>query len=219
MSNSKLRDVEIESANILVIEVTVVSKYVREFCSDRRPQFLALMGLIYFIYALSTGWNLWTWTALIGGMVFFFVSEYFTHRFLLHGIGKLIMPKGYKAHVDHHEYPEQIANMLTPNRYNIPYHIALWLIHSLIFQSIHLAAAYLGGFIIFQIYYEWAHFVSHRPIVPRTTWGKSIKKHHLLHHFKTSQAYYGVTNSALDHLLGTDQAAGGKRAESEGATL
>jgi 4-hydroxysphinganine ceramide fatty acyl 2-hydroxylase len=194
-----------------------MSKYFREFCSDRRPQFLTFMWLVYIIYALSTGWNRWTWAALAGGFVFFFISEYFTHRFLLHGIGKFIMPKGYKIHVDHHEHPDQLLYMLTPNRYNIPYHLALWLIHSLIFQSIHLASAYIGGFITFQIYYEWAHFVSHRPVAPRSAWGKYIKKHHLLHHFKTSHAYYGVTNPALDHLLGTDQAAGGKPTNSDGA--
>jgi 4-hydroxysphinganine ceramide fatty acyl 2-hydroxylase len=196
-----------------------MAKHLREFCSDRRPQFLALMWLIYFIYALSTGWNRWTWAALIGGVVFFFIGEYVTHRFLLHGFGKWILREAYKGHEDHHQHPGQIAYMLTPNRYNIPYHIALWLIFSLIFQSIHMGAAYMGGFITYQIHYEWTHFISHRPIAPATAWGKYIKKHHLLHHFKSSHAYYGVTNTALDHVLGTDQSAGGKLTNSDGAAL
>jgi 4-hydroxysphinganine ceramide fatty acyl 2-hydroxylase len=187
-----------------------VTKFIREFSSDRRPQFLAIMWLIYITYAVLTGWSLITWGALLGGILFFFIFEYITHRFLLHGIGRVLMPRAYKGHVDHHEHPEQLSHMLTPNSYNIPYHPFLWVVFGLSFQSFHAAAAFMGGFVAFQLYYEWSHFVAHRPIAPRTAWGKYMKKHHLLHHYKASHAYYGVTNSALDHMLGTDEAPAGK---------
>jgi 4-hydroxysphinganine ceramide fatty acyl 2-hydroxylase len=187
-----------------------LTKFIYEFSSDRRPQFLALMWMIYLIYALLTGWVLWTWAALFGGVLFFFVFEYMTHRFLLHGVGRFIFPRAYRGHLDHHDQPDELRHMLTPNSYNIPYHPFLWLVFGLVFQSFHMASAFMGGFITFQIYYEWSHYVAHRPITPRTAWGKYMKKHHLLHHYKASQAYYGVTNSALDRMLRTNEGPAGK---------
>lgn len=194
--------------------------YFREFCSDSRPRVVAGMGLVYFLYAAITGWTLVSWAALAAGLLFFWVAEYVIHRVLLHGIGRKLMPKAYRSHVDHHEHPDRLDFMLTPNRYNVTVHPALLLLFGLTLQSVHLGAAFMGGFAAYQLYYEWAHFVSHRPVTPGTRWGRAVKKHHLLHHYKSAQAFYGVTNRTIDRLLGTGEGtAGGTQGTGRGKSM
>ncbi|MFB6364316.1 sterol desaturase family protein [Paenibacillus elgii] len=69
----------------------------------------------------------------------------------------------------------------------------------------------LGGLIFvlsdllisFLLYYEWTHYVAHRPIKPITPWGRWMKKVHLWHHYKSKNYWYGVTNPLFDVMLGT----------------
>jgi 4-hydroxysphinganine ceramide fatty acyl 2-hydroxylase len=178
-------------------------RYLLEFWSDRRPQFLAFMWLVYLIAAAYTGWQKWSLGFAAGGFLLFFLAEYFLHRFLLHGLGKYILPVAYKGHEGHHDDPNSMTYLLTPNIYNIPTHLILWVVFTLIFGSLHFSSIWMMGLGTYQLYYEWAHYVSHRPIVPQTAWGKHVKKHHLLHHFKSQEGWYGVTNDAFDRVLGT----------------
>jgi 4-hydroxysphinganine ceramide fatty acyl 2-hydroxylase len=183
----------------------------KECMPDRRVLFLAAMWLVYGISAGVTGFHDWTWIYIVCGIMMFYVFEYILHRWLLHGIGKWLMPKAYHEHHYHHDEPEKIDFLLTPNSYNIPYHALLWVGFSLILGfsyadalvGFHYASALLFTFCLSQMYYEWIHFVSHRPITPRTNWGKHMKKHHLLHHFKSPEAWYGVTNDHIDRVMGT----------------
>jgi len=188
-----------------------MSSVQKEFLTDRRVLFLAAIGLAYLISAVVTGFHDWTWLYLIIGIATFYVFEYILHRWLLHGIGKWIMPRAYHEHHYHHDEPEKIEFLLTPNSYNVPYHFLLWVLFTVVFSlsygtafvGFHYASALLFTFCLSQLYYEWIHFVSHRPITPRTKWGKHMKKHHLLHHFKSPDAWYGVTNDSIDRVMGT----------------
>ncbi|AIY04525.1 fatty acid hydroxylase [Planococcus sp. PAMC 21323] len=51
--------------------------------------------------------------------------------------------------------------------------------------------------------YEWKHYVAHRPIKPKTKFGKNVKKLHILHHFKNENYWYGVSTPFVDVLFGT----------------
>ncbi len=53
------------------------------------------------------------------------------------------------------------------------------------------------------LYYEWTHFIAHRPVQPKSAWGKWVKKLHLLHHYKNENYWFGVTNPSMDYLFGT----------------
>jgi sterol desaturase/sphingolipid hydroxylase (fatty acid hydroxylase superfamily) len=181
-----------------------MNPYVKEFWTDRRPQFISLMLLVYLISGLVTGYQKWTLVALVGGLLLFFVIEYFIHRFFLHGLFSVIYPVAYKGHEAHHKDPKAMKYLLTPNSYNIPYHFLLWIVFSLATGSFHLGSVMMVGFTAYQLWYEWIHFVSHRPIVPRTAFGKWMKKFHLLHHYKHEGRYYGVTHPTFDILFGTD---------------
>lgn len=176
---------------------------VKEFWFDKRIVFVTAMLILYTLTAAFTPYTSWTWTAAGSGIILFFFIEYLVHRFALHGIFSKIMPKAYREHDIHHKDPKNIRYMLTPNTYNVPYHLGLGIAFATLFQNIHLASSIMVGFGAYQLFYEWMHYVSHRPITPKTPWGKWMKQFHMLHHHKNAEGYYGVTHPALDIAFGT----------------
>lgn len=180
-----------------------MSAQVKEFAKDGRPLFIGFVCLADIVIAAASYHN-WLWLALAAGLVFFFVIEYFIHRFILHGLMKAVLPQAYEGHVRHHIEPTTMKFMLTPNVYNVPGYVAIWVVGWLITRNVPIMAAFIVGVSLAQLNYEWTHFVSHRPIVPKTAWGKWMKKFHLLHHYKNEHYWFGVTHPTLDHLFRTD---------------
>ncbi len=180
-----------------------MSGNLKQFWTDRRVLFISFMFVVYVCFSVFTPGSRWTWIAIMAGVLFFFFVEYFTHRFILHGYFAKVMPNAYKGHEDHHDHPNELAYMLTPNGYNVPLHLVFWAVFSAALWNIHLGSAVMVGTCGYQLYYEWTHFVSHRPIKPLTPWGRWMKKYHLLHHYKHADYWFGVTNSALDKVCGT----------------
>ncbi|GIP22612.1 sterol desaturase family protein [Paenibacillus sp. J22TS3] len=181
----------------------------KEFATDSRVLFISFMLVVYTAVTVITPYSPLMWIAMLGGLLVFFITEYVSHRYILHGWLSRMMPKAHEGHDKHHENPQDFENMLTPNTYNVPVHLLFWVIFCLALQSIHLGSALMIGVALYHLLYEWVHYVSHRPITPRTRWGKWMKKYHLLHHFKDEKYYFGVTNPALDMMLGTDQSPAG----------
>ncbi|MDP9728256.1 sterol desaturase family protein [Alicyclobacillus tolerans] len=178
-------------------------EYLLEFWTDRRVMFLSLVFIASIILTFSLHHSLKLWIAFLSGAVAWYFIEYIVHRFILHGILSKIMPRAYEGHVRHHTHPEEMKTLLTPNQYNIPGYLGIFLLCIWISHSLDISFAFLTTLSICQLYYEWSHFVSHRPIVPLTPWGKWMKKFHLLHHFQNEHYWFGVTNSTLDALVGT----------------
>ncbi|GAA3405665.1 sterol desaturase family protein [Paenibacillus hodogayensis] len=193
--------------------------HLKEFCKDGRVLFIGIMWIVYASVAMATGWNGRTWAWVGAGIAIFFFVEYFVHRFVLHGVLCRWMPKAHQGHDDHHAHPTEMRHLLTPNSYNVPTHFALWLVCSASTASVHAGSAVMMGVAALHMYYEWTHFVSHRPIAPRTRWGKWMKKYHLLHHYKSPDSWYGVTNPALDKLFGTEGQVRGKDAGNKEGTF
>jgi 4-hydroxysphinganine ceramide fatty acyl 2-hydroxylase len=177
--------------------------YVREFATDRRVLFIAAEFVLAAVLALATPWSGATFLWFLGGILFFFFVEYLIHRFILHGILRYLLPPAYKGHVMHHAHPTEMQYLLTPNVYNVPSYAAVWLMVWLITRDLHVTATFIAGTSAYQLYYEWTHYVSHRPIIPKTPWGRWMKKFHLLHHYKNEDYWFGVTHPTMDVLFGT----------------
>ncbi|MBA4493114.1 sterol desaturase family protein [Paenactinomyces guangxiensis] len=183
-----------------------MSKYLKEFLFF--PD-IFIMCLVFFAGISTTlTWSDrgWTWLALALGALLFAISEYLTHRFIFH----LKPPKNQfllqllkRLHYDHHEDPNNLKLLFLPLWYTGPQFIAVGIIAFFITKDISLTVGFLTGGIAYHLYYEWKHYVAHRPVKPFTSWGRKLKKYHLLHHFKSEHYWYGVTNPAIDHLMGT----------------
>lgn len=108
-----------------------------------------------------------------------------------------------RLHYDHHEDPQNLRLLFLPVWYSIPNFLVVFAASWLITRSLPLAACVTVGGLTALAYYEWTHYVAHRPIIPRTRWGRWMKKYHLWHHFKNEHFWFGVTNPSLDFLAGT----------------
>lgn len=192
-------------------------QYVREFCSHRLIVFLLSVCVISGMTLAFTAGSMVSWVVFAAGIVLVILTEYFVHRFILHEFPNLF-PAMYRGHVAHHEHPNDPEHLFGPVRYDLAGYAVIFLFVWLC-SSIHLASSLIFGAVLCQLYYQWKHFVSHRPIVPITPWGKWMKKKHLLHHHLDEHAWYGVSNPILDVLMGTNMPnAGNKPSKPQHAT-
>jgi ABC-type nickel/cobalt efflux system permease component RcnA len=189
-------------------------QYVREFFSHRLIIFITCVWFLSGIATVLTSGASLPWLAFISGILLFVVAEYIVHRFVLHEFPKLA-PGAYRGHDFHHQYPNDSQYLFGPIRYDLAGYTLLVVISWCITGSFHQASAVVFGAALCQMYYQWKHFVSHRPIVPITRWGKWVKKKHLLHHYLDEEAWYGVSNPLMDVLLGTNTSAKSKNKTSK----
>lgn len=179
-----------------------MARYYREFFTNPMIAFITAVAAVGLALTIATfgGWRTVLYYLL--GMALYAVFEYAVHRYLLHEFPKLI-PAMYKGHVDHHDHPNDIDHLFSPLRYDVcvyaGYFVALWAIG----RDLRTVVAWMAGTALFQLYYQWMHYVAHRPITPITPWGKWMRKKHLLHHFMDEHAWYGVSHPAMDYLMGT----------------
>jgi len=145
------------------------------------------------------------WLMLAGALAFF-CSEYTTHRFLFHARPSTIpwlLRLQHRLHYDHHIDPARLDLLFLPPWFVVPAAGLFYLVYLVVVHDRVRALALLAGSLAALLYYEWTHYVAHTPYVPRTPWGRWIKKYHLWHHFKNEHLWYGVTNPAGDLLART----------------
>ena len=136
----------------------------------------------------------------IGALVFF-VSEYTTHRFMLHALpspNAFVLGLQRRLHYDHHVEPARLDLLFLPLWFAIPVATLTLAIYFAVTRNWTTSAALLLGSIAGLLWYEWVHYVAHIPFVPKTPFGRWIKKYHLWHHFKNERMWFGVTNPSLD---------------------
>jgi len=176
----------------------------REFLTSPLIRFIAALGLIGVILTVLYYDNRVTIIGLASGALVYAGAEYLVHRYLLHEFPKLA-PALYRGHVKHHQHPRELKYLFSPVHYDaLIYSVYIPLVW-LVFQRFAIVVAVVTGSLLFQIYYQWMHFVAHRPITPRTAWGKWMKKKHLLHHYKDEYSWYGVSHPVLDFVFGTNK--------------
>jgi hypothetical protein len=141
--------------------------------------------------------------AAIGALVFF-GSEYTTHRFLLHAAplkNPTLLGLQHRLHYDHHVAPADVELLFLPWWFVVPITLLTAAIYGAITRDAGWTLSLLFGSLAGLFYYEWVHYVAHTPFVPRTPYGRWIKKYHLWHHYKNERLWFGVTNPSTD-LLG-----------------
>lgn len=182
------------------------TKYVKEFATfpDVAVMLVLLVPLMgyTFFHALSIG----TWIAFVIGMATYAMSEYAVHRFLFHmktPENPFLLKMIKRLHFDHHADPNDLKLLFLPIWFSLPGFAIYAVIFYFITTNLPLTIAYLAGIIIYFMYYEWKHYIAHRPIQPRTSLGKRIKKAHLWHHFKNENYWFGVTHTSVDKTFGT----------------
>ncbi|MFU1795209.1 sterol desaturase family protein [Paenibacillus azoreducens] len=182
------------------------AKYAKEFFCFPDICIMCVLFLISFGFLIPNLTSIGPWIAFAFGMAAYSAAEYFTHRFLFH----IKTPKNpfflkliKRLHYDHHVNPNNLHLLFLPVWYTLPNTAIAGAIAYFLTSSLVITNAFIAGVMIFLLFYEWKHYIAHRPVQPVSPWGRWMKKVHLWHHFKNENYWYGVTNPLYDWALGT----------------
>jgi dihydroceramide fatty acyl 2-hydroxylase len=137
------------------------------------------------------------------GIFLWTLTEYLLHRFVFHFEGKSKLSKrlAYIAHGIHHDDPEDPTRLVMPPFGAMILATPIFLFFRLIFGTPWVEPLFFF-FLIGYLAYDYTHYAVHH-IPPRTFIGRYLKKQHMLHHFVTQNARYGVSTPLWDIIFGT----------------
>lgn len=152
-----------------------------------------------------------TWFTL--GATGWLASEYAIHRFVGHGPlrrapegRERLTPKGIAAafnveHVAHHTDTSYFA---PTSQKILAASVAIPVVGAALtpFVGVRRAVSFACGLTAMYGTYEFLHRRVHTH-PPKNAYGRWLRKHHLLHHYKTPKMNHGVTTPLFDHLFGT----------------
>jgi fatty acid hydroxylase family protein len=180
-------------------------RLVREALAQRDYAWLCLLAIGIGLALLDGPHEPFVLVAIGVGVLLWLPEEYVFHRFVLH-LPRLPWRLAWqiqkRAHYKHHRVPDDARYLFIP----------MWTSPGLIALGGALGAGLLGGRgwlacafgqAVMLCLYELTHFAAHMPYRPRTRWGRTMKRHHLLHHYKHERYWFGVTTPLGDWIART----------------
>ncbi len=130
-------------------------------------------------------------------------AEYFVHKKLFHwqGIGPISRRFHDIAHGFHHNFPDDPQRLVMPLAVSISLASLvgslLWLV-----DRPALTVPWFTGFLAGYLFYDFMHWSTHfrRPI---NAWERTMRAHHMSHHFADIDTNFGISHRWVDRLLGT----------------
>ncbi len=141
--------------------------------------------------------------ATLGGYVIWTLTEYFGHRFPFHykhpsRFGRRIH---FLVHGVHHDHPNDPLRLVMPVLLSGPIMlIALGVVTLLC--GLPLGYPVLMGFMIGYLAYDMIHYYTHHAN-PTTKLGQTLRRLHLMHHFRDPTRGFGVAAPWWDYVFGT----------------
>ncbi|WP_027410439.1 sterol desaturase family protein [Anoxybacteroides tepidamans] len=181
-------------------------KYVKEFFSVKDVAMMSATAFISVVLMINYAKSATVLLPFLIGVILYILSEYLTHRFIFHMKSPrhpFLLALMKRLHYDHHTDPNNVELLFLPIWYSLPQMFFVSIITYILSDEVSYAFAIYTGLSFTLLYYEWTHYVAHRPIQPRTRFGKWMKKIHMWHHFKNENYWFGVTNPSLDIMFGT----------------
>ena len=141
--------------------------------------------------------------AVLGGYGIWTLSEYCGHRYLFHTEfpGKLGARLHFLIHGVHHDYPSDPLRLVMPPLLSGP----LMLIAFVVLRPLSgpdWIKPVMAGFLSGYLAYDMLHYHMHNRL-PRAAFTRMLRSRHMLHHFRDSEKYYGVSAPWWDHVFGT----------------
>jgi dihydroceramide fatty acyl 2-hydroxylase len=142
---------------------------------------------------------------LVGGYLFWTLTEYWMHRVVFHfepegGIGARLH---WIIHGVHHDHPNDPMRLVMPPSVSVPLALGFYGLFYLVIggQSADLFAC---GFLTGYLLYDMTHYHLHHH-KPRTRLGKLLYELHMRHHFQDDTRGFGVSAPFWDYAFGTPQ--------------
>lgn len=144
---------------------------------------------------------------LLGIFIWTF-AEYTLHRFVFHYEPKTPAQEKifFLFHGVHHAQPQLKTRLVMPPVVSVPlaflFYGLFYLIVARLLGLAHWVAPLFAGFILGYLAYDLTHYATHHfPM----RWGflKYLKRYHMMHHYKTPNARFGVSSPLWDFVFGT----------------
>jgi dihydroceramide fatty acyl 2-hydroxylase len=142
---------------------------------------------------------------LLGGYVFWTLTEYWLHRLVFHfepeeGLGARLH---WIIHGVHHDHPNDPMRLVMPPSVSVPLAALFVGLFVLVFGT---PAAWVvgAGFLSGYLAYDMTHYHLHHR-TPRTRVGKVLYELHMRHHFQDDTRGFGVSAPFWDYVFGTPQ--------------
>lgn len=145
--------------------------------------------------------------AAFAGYFVWSLIEYFGHRYLFHAE----LPGAWGARIHflihgvHHVHPNDPLRLVMPPLLSGPIMLIALLVTWLLF-GLPLGYPFLMGFIIGYLIYDMVHYYVHHA-EPKTRLGLTLRRLHMLHHFRAPNRAFGVSTPWLDYLFRTNYVA------------
>ena len=140
---------------------------------------------------IAAGYAIWT------------LIEYFGHRCLFHWEfpGAFGRRMHFLIHGVHHDHPNDPLRLVMPILLSGPIMIIAWLVATLLFGTT-LRFPTLAGFVLGYLTYDMVHYYTHHA-TPTTKLGLTLRRLHLMHHFRDHDKGFGVSAPYWDFVFGT----------------
>ena len=137
------------------------------------------------------------------GAIVWSLTEYWLHRTLFHW--KPDIPGGERMHFllhgVHHTWPRDKYRLVMPPAVSITLFFVFGGMFYLLLPNTWVWPFH-AGFTFGYMAYDLIHYYVHH-FTPRTQYGKRLRKHHMIHHFKDDKNRFGVSSVFWDLVFGT----------------
>lgn len=139
----------------------------------------------------------------VAGAFAWSLSEYWLHRLFFHWTpkGKWGERMHFLVHGVHHTWPKDKYRLVMPPAVSISLFFLFMGLFYVLLGPV-LMWGFHAGYVAGYMFYDLTHYYIHH-FTPRTEYGRLLKKHHMLHHFKDSENRFGVSSMIWDHVFGT----------------
>jgi dihydroceramide fatty acyl 2-hydroxylase len=139
----------------------------------------------------------------VAGLLAWTLTEYLVHRFVFHLEATTPTRRRLQfiVHGIHHEAPDDPTRLLMPPAPAIIGIATLYGIFRVLLGQPYVAP-FFAFFLIGYLAYDYIHFAVHHGR-PRTRLGRFLRRWHMLHHFATPEARWGVSSPLWDHIFRT----------------
>jgi sterol desaturase/sphingolipid hydroxylase (fatty acid hydroxylase superfamily) len=141
--------------------------------------------------------------ACLCGILAWTLAEYILHRSIFHWTNDAAWGKRihFLLHGVHHDFPNDKDRLVMP----LPTSISLAVIFYAFFiltMDRTFGEPFFAGFVIGYLFYDGTHYYVHH-FVPKTRWGKFLRRHHLTHHHADHDGGFGVSTPLWDVVFRT----------------
>jgi sterol desaturase/sphingolipid hydroxylase (fatty acid hydroxylase superfamily) len=201
-SASRSNDADFLCASPRLFENPLLDKLSRVHWSTPLVAYTPFVLLLGYLSLKSYNLTFVLGAALAGYFVWTLI-EYFGHRFVFHAEfpGAFGARLHFLIHGVHHVHPNDPLRLVMPVLLSGPIMLIALLVTWLVF-GFPLGYPLLMGFIIGYVCYDLVHYYTHYGN-PKTWLGLTLRRMHMMHHFRDSTRAFGISAPYWDYVFKT----------------